>query len=99
MKGNGHVVVPNARQFNIFFNDMLYGPLAFCLIFRQKRRDYAAVLQALAEVLPREPSVVEVVADFEKAMWTATREVFPSAVMKGCAFHWGQAVWRKVRDL
>lgn len=31
--------------------------------------------------------------------WQAVRHVFPGVAMKGCIFHWSQAVWRKVQDL
>lgn len=29
-------------------------------------------------------------------MWGAVREIFPDASLKGCSFHWAQAVLRKV---
>ena len=29
--------------------------------------------------------------------WQAVREVFPDARLKGCVFHWVQAVWRNVQ--
>ena len=31
--------------------------------------------------------------------WKAIREEFPNSLVKGCAFHFGQAVWRKVQEL
>lgn len=45
------------------------------------------------------PVVERFVADFESGLWQALRSVFDSPVIQGCAFHWGQAVWRKVQDL
>ena len=56
------------------------------------------VFQKIKAVLG-EPVVEGFVLDFEAAAWTALEEVFPGVSMKGCVFHWTQAVWRKVQDL
>ena len=32
-------------------------------------------------------------------MWKAIRDVFPTASIKGCVFHFTQAVWRKTQEL
>ena len=52
--------------------------------------------QALVELLPS-IDVEEVVCDFEAAIWKAVKEVLPDVNMKGCSFHWGQALWRHVQ--
>ena len=44
-------------------------------------------------------SVEEVDLDYEAAMWKVVRQVIPDATIKGCAFHWGQAVWRNAQEL
>ena len=33
------------------------------------------------------------------AAWIAIREAFPGVELKGCAFHWSQAVWRHVQSV
>jgi hypothetical protein len=40
-----------------------------------------------------------VVIDFECALWLAVANVFSSASIQGCVFHWTQAIWRKVQGL
>ena len=35
-------------------------------------------------------------ADFEISAWQALRDVFPGKTIKGCVFHWAQAIWRHV---
>ncbi|XP_071130109.1 uncharacterized protein [Mytilus edulis] len=50
-------------------------------------------------MLPTAPAVRSVVLDFERATWVATRKVLPTVSIRGCAFHWGQAVWRKCQRL
>ena len=46
-----------------------------------------------------EASPVEVVSDFETALWSSFRKVYPDVRMKGCSFHHCQAIYRKINDL
>ena len=32
------------------------------------------------------------------AAWQGIQQVFPGVAVKGCAFHWSQAVWRHVQE-
>ena len=62
--------------------------------------DYRAILRKLLNVLPAQPPVLSVTADFEAALWQAVREVLGDGVqLRGCAFHIGQALFRKVQEL
>jgi len=36
--------------------------------------------------------------DFEAVQWKAVRRDFPDASIKGCCFHYSQAVWRKIQE-
>ncbi|XP_053383990.1 uncharacterized protein LOC123535774 isoform X2 [Mercenaria mercenaria] len=73
-------------------------PMAFILMSRKRTEDYVKVLTAIHDAL--EHVVVEnFVMDFEQAAWLAVRQVFPGASIKGCVFHFTQAIWRKVIGL
>lgn len=43
--------------------------------------------------------VEEILIDFEGSVWRAIPDILPHVTIRGCAFHWGQAVWRKVQEL
>lgn len=40
-----------------------------------------------------------VVSDFEPAVWTAVKKILPGVIQRGCAFHFGQAVWRNIQTV
>ena len=54
------------------------------------------VLKTILDLLPIAPDVQQVTLDFEMAMWAALRIILPDVQIKGCVFHWSQAIWRKV---
>ena len=54
------------------------------------------VLKTILDLLPIAPDVQQVTLDFEMAMWAALRIILPDVQIKGCVFHWTQAIWRKV---
>lgn len=54
------------------------------------------VLKTILDLLPIAPDVQQVTLDFEMAMWAALRIILPNVEIKGCVFHWTQAIWRKV---
>ena len=41
---------------------------------------------------------VLIFASFFPGAWNAIRRVFPAVTIKGCVFHWTQAVWRHVQS-
>jgi len=71
-------------------------PLMFVLMSRRKTTDYVAVFRELLMLLPGDPEVIEIVVDFERAVWSALKKCLPSVPVHGCWFHWAQAVYRKV---
>ena len=65
----------------------------------RRKHDYKKVLKKVLRILPTTPSVEQVTVDFESAVWGAFRKVLPEVQLLGCAFHWNQALWRKVQEL
>ena len=102
--GTSHVVKPPFYQLlsvHAFLRqdeNIKQVPLAFFLMSGKRKVDYAAVLKTLLLHLER-PHVQELVVDFEAAIWAAARDVMPRITIRGCAFHWTQAVWRKVQSI
>ena len=74
-------------------------PLLFALMSGRRQCDYRAVLQAAIDLLPSPPEVRSITLDFETALWNMFRDLLPSVSLKGCLFHWTQALWRKVQEL
>lgn len=69
-------------------------PLAFAMMKRRQTPDYIAVLEVIIKSLDI-VSVVEVVSDFEAAIFNAFKQCLPDVQHFGCSFHWKQAVLRK----
>ena len=63
---------------------------------RRRNKDYLAVFRSLLHLSPS-TSVQKCVADLEKALWNALRQHFPGIPIKGCGFHWCQAIFRKIQ--
>ena len=89
---------PFAQLFSLHGDCTKQLPLLFISMSGRKTHDYKDVLRAVIALLPSEPRVKRVVIDFEPAMWKGFVSVMPEVKLKGCAFHWSQAVWRKVQE-
>ncbi|KAH3869883.1 hypothetical protein DPMN_033056 [Dreissena polymorpha] len=70
------------------------GALLMCLFYL-----YYFGFQVLSAILQHLPSieVKSFVVDYEAGLWQAIRDVFPQPDIQGCAFHFGQALYRKVQ--
>lgn len=72
-------------------------PLMMVLMSRRSKADYRAVLQYVKSTLST-TAVRAVVSDFEMAVWSAFREIFSNVAIRGCNFHWCQAIWKKIKE-
>ena len=57
------------------------------------------VLRVIVSKLPREPSVQKVVLEFERTMWSATREVLSGVQITQCTFHFHPTLAEPILDL
>ena len=79
-------------------NNIKQVPLTFVLMSSKKKMDYVVVFQKVKDLVPS-LQVLHLILDFESSIWRAARIVFPNARIRGCSFHWSQALWRKVQEL
>ena len=77
-------------------------PLVYALLPSKNETDYTRMLNALDIILAQMGLVLNpqsVVLDYELAVHNAWRTVRPGVQLKGCMFHFGQCVWRKLQSL
>ena len=80
-------------------DELLQIPLVYCLMSRRQTSDYKAVFQAIVASFQSQPKLRRVVLDFEAAVWNSLKIVFPTAEIRGCSFHFTQAVYRKLQNI
>ena len=44
-------------------------------------------------------ALTKVISDFESSLLPAVRAIYPQAIQRGCYFHFGQAVYRKIQEM
>ena len=49
--------------------------------------------------MPENFNLNSAVIDFESATWLGLRDCFPDIDLRGCGFHWSQAIYRQVQEL
>ena len=59
-------------------------PLVFVLMSSKRKQDYKKVLKKVKNMLPSQPQVEKVVADFEAGMWRGMLGIFPHIKIQGC---------------
>ena len=75
-------------------------PLINVMMSRRSRKDYTAVFTYLKTHFLSENSTLDsAVLDFEVAVWLSLKECFPGIELRGCGFHWSQAIYRQAQEL
>ena len=77
-------------------------PIVFGLLPAKKEETYRRFLQMIKSAARRfgthfSPAIIQ--TDYETAMMNAIKEELPQSRIRGCFFHFTQAVWRKVQEL
>lgn len=75
-----------------------YPPCVYFLLPNKTQNTYVRMLDALMVLIP-EANPRTILADFEGAAQNAFHQAYPNAAMKGCLFHLGQSVQRKVAEI
>ncbi|KAF9762440.1 hypothetical protein NGRA_2007 [Nosema granulosis] len=79
-----------------------YFPLVYCFLKDKTEDTYDHLFTKIKEVFQEKDLGFPLPLfkiDFEYAAFNAINSSFPSAIRKGCFFHFAQAIWRKVVDL
>jgi len=72
-------------------------PLVYILMTDRTKETYSEIFKFLKTKKPNlKPSMLMV--DFENAFISTFKEEFPTAVIRGCFFHFTQCVWRKIQN-
>jgi len=71
-------------------------PLVYALIPNKTRDSYIRIAQELLNLEKNYGQQVRIMVDFEKALFGALTDVFDGVQIRGCFFHFGHCIWRKI---
>jgi len=83
-------------KIHIIYNG-LFNSIVISLILINNNYLLFQVLDAIVVSMPHRPAVQVAVADFEKGIWKGLQIVLPGVAVRGCNFHFTQAVWRRIQ--
>lgn len=73
-------------------------PLIYCLMSDKTEESYVVLFKMIKAQCPHwEPKIFH--SDFETAMTNALKKEFPRVTIKGCYYHYLNALWRKAKFL
>jgi hypothetical protein len=77
-------------------------PLVYALMSSKSEEIYTRMFQELNDYANDNNIILNpkfIITDFEKASINASGREFPSSINKGCLFHFGQNIWRKIQEV
>lgn len=104
MDGTFSVVPRSGHAQQLFIVHLRYRnaifPILYVLMERRVRAIYNVLLNYLKrEILGEEVVVVSVMADYERALRLAVKDIYPQTKLLGCWFHYAKAVYLKSRQI
>lgn len=77
-------------------------PVVYALLPKKDKVSYTRMFHLIGQAARRfghqfQPSTVCI--DFEMAVIETIQHIFPNSRIRGCLFHYSQAIWRKVQEL
>lgn len=84
------------------FRNGLYVPLVFLILPNKTLETYTKAFQYIVSYctsLQLNFQPAEIFVDFEVAIHTSVKCVWPNAIIRGCRFHLAQSWWRKIQQL
>ena len=92
--------VPKEFTLMISIHGIIFGKcfaLAYILIKTKQEDVYDKVFSYIREKIEDHPSYI--VIDFEKALLNSLQKTCSNSFVNGCAFHFGQSIWRQIQAL
>lgn len=72
-------------------------PLIYCILPSKKQNAYEVMLNGIKNKIP-DFYPKSIMMDFEMSLFLSCKRVFPNSNLKGCFFHFSQAIIRKVNE-
>jgi hypothetical protein len=92
--------VPTGFSQLLSIHAILYGksfPLAYILCTDKTELMYDNIFEKIISTVEHKPDYI--VIDFEMGLLNSLTRKFPLTRLKGCVFHFGQSIWRKLQEL
>lgn len=86
----------HGKKFGKFF------PFLYAFLPDKRNETYLTLFTQVKNLFDTNGFIIrweQIVMDFEAAAHTAASTIFPNIELKGCNFHYGQCLWRRIQGL